>query len=316
MRCDFFNIVIINMKILNRTRTRTKDCVSVLLPFHLCLQVFFSIWTSVVFTHWGCDAAVVLWTGHRHYTTDTNRSPSLFIFRLSIHEKKKNNSIHTLPPWLSEPVSLTRSSWSHSRVCVCAVLGLRHVCLTFHLLNVHLRVSRKTFISQLSDSAFCRKFSCAFKGDVCVFFKEILEKTSMNLAGWNVYIYICILLETLRKWRGRPDLSDSVDPFLQFFSRHTASDDLQGNSILSYEEAGRYTQHRVFKEWEVKEVWLNSPDCHQFLCFFFTLSVKQSADKRWVKDTDLRELDTHLTVKREHINSWVSASTDKSPVTG
>lgn len=314
MRCDFFNIVIINMKILNRTRTRTKDCVSVLLPFHLCLQVFFSIWTSVVFTHWGCDAAVVLWTGHRHYTTDTNRSPSLFIFRLSIHEKK--NQFHTHTPPMTQWTCLTRSSWSHSRVCVCAVLGLRHVCLTFHLLNVHLRVSRKTFISQLSDTAFCRKFSCAFKGDVCVFFKEILEKTSMNLAGWNVYIYICILLETLRKWRGRPDLSDSVDPFLQFFSRHTASDDLQGNSILSYEEAGRHTQHRVFKEWEVKEVWLNSPDCHQFLCFFFTLSVKQSADKRWVKDTDLRELNTHLTVKREHINSRVSASTDKSPVTG
>lgn len=271
MRCDFFKYCYNKHENTEQNQNQNQGlcvCASTFPPLspgflqHLNQRCLHSL------RLWRCRRSLD-WTQTLHHR---HKQVTVTLYFQTFHSwKKKNNSIHTLPPWLSEPVSLTRSSWSHSRVCVCAVLGLRHVCLTFHLLNVHLRVSRKTFISQLSDSAFCRKFSCAFKGDVCVFFKEILEKTSMNLAGWNVYIYICILLETLRKWRGRPDLSDSVDPFLQFFSRHTASDDLQGNSILSYEEAGRHTQHRVFKEWEVKEVWLNSPDCHQFLCFFFLL---------------------------------------------
>lgn len=175
------------MKILNRTRTRTKDCVSVLLPFHLCLQVFFSIWTSVVFTHWGCDAAVVLWTGHRHYTTDTNRSPSLFIFRLSIHEKK--NQFHTHTPPMTQWTCLTHPEQlkPQQSVCLCcsgSPTRLSHLSFAERASesfkeNIYQSVVRLSFLSKVVHLKVTSVF----------FLKKFWRKLQWILQA-EMYIYI------------------------------------------------------------------------------------------------------------------------------
>lgn len=177
------------MKILNRTRTRTKDCVSVLLPFHLCLQVFFSIWTSVVFTHWGCDAAVVLWTGHRHYTTDTNRSPSLFIFRLSIHEKK-NTIPYTHSPHDSVNLSHSPGAAEATAECVSVLFWVSDtsvspfICWTciWEFQGKHLSVSCQTQLSVES-------FHVHLKVTSVFFLKKFWRKLQWILQA-EMYIYI------------------------------------------------------------------------------------------------------------------------------